>query len=204
MSHPALVRRDSETTAHVVTVPYRLAGMVAPSKKARTMAHYQLQSEWALTAPIEQVFDLARHPEDFASWWPSVTRSHLVEAGDEDGVGARGTYTIRSPLWYSMTFSTTVVESERPTRIHSLVRGDLIGTGTYLLEGDDRATRVRFLWNVSTTKTWMNLLAPVARPLFGWAHRHVMRRGAAAMAQHLGADLLSAETKVAGRPAVTA
>lgn len=51
------------------------------------MAHYQFQSEWALMAPIDRVFELACHPEDFSSWWPAVTRSELIEKGDEDGVG---------------------------------------------------------------------------------------------------------------------
>lgn len=104
-----------------------------------------------------------------------------------------------------MSFVTTVVEADRPIRTHALVRGDLIGTGTYILEGDEHRTQVRFVWNVSTTKTWMNLLAPIARTLFVWAHRHVMRNGAEAMAKRLDATLLvSANTAVAERPAVTA
>ncbi len=168
------------------------------------MAHYEFQSEWELSAPIDRVFDLACHPEDFSSWWPSATRSRLLEPGDDDGVGTRAAYTLRSPLWYSMSFVTTVVEASRPTRIHALVRGDLIGTGTYVLEGDESRTRVRFLWSVSTTKAWMNVLAPLARPLFEWAHRHVMRQGAAAMARRLDAALLSSSTAMAEHPKVTA
>lgn len=168
------------------------------------MAHYQFESEWALTAAVGQVFELACHPEGFSAWWPSVKTSQLLEEGDEEGVGARATYTLRSPLFYSMRFVTTTVEVDRPSRIHALVRGDLVGTGTYLLEGDEYRTRVRHVWNVSTTKTWMNLFAPVVRPLFVWAHQHVMRKGAVAMAKRLNATLLSAKTAVAERPAVTA
>lgn len=168
------------------------------------MAHYQFQSEWALTAAVDRVFELACHPEDFSAWWPSVKTSKLLEEGDEDGVGTRAAYTLRSPFVYSMRFVTTTVEVDRPSRIHALVRGDLIGTGTYLLEGDEYRTRVRFVWNVSTTKTWMNLFAPVARPLFVRAHQHVMRKGALAMAKRLDGTLLSAKTEVAERPAVTA
>jgi len=168
------------------------------------MAHYQFQSEWVLTAAVGRVFDLACHPEDFSTWWPSVEASQLLEEGDADGVGTRAAYTLRSPLLYSMTFVTTTVEVDRPSRIHALVRGDLVGTGTYLLEGDEQRTRVRFVWNVSTTRTWMNMFAPLARPLFVWAHKHVMRKGAVAMAKRLDATLLSANTAVAERPAVTA
>ncbi|MEX0795732.1 MAG: SRPBCC family protein [Acidimicrobiia bacterium] len=160
------------------------------------MAYYKFQSEWALTAAVGRVFELACHPEDFSTWWPSVKVSQLLEEGDEDGVGARAAYTLRSPLLYSMRFVTTTVEIQRPSRIHALVRGDLVGTGTYLLEGDENRTQVRFVWSVSTTKTWMNLFAPLARPVFVWAHQRVMQRGAVAMAKHLGATLLSTSTAV--------
>ena len=168
------------------------------------MAHYQFESEWALTAPVGRVFELACHPEDFSAWWPSVTASQLLEEGDEDGVGTRAAYILRSPLLYSMTFVTTAIEVDRPSRIHVLVRGDLVGTGTYILEGDEHRTRVRLVWNVSTTKTWMNLFAPLARPLFVWAHQHVMRNGAVAMAKRLDATLLSTKTPVAEQRAVKA
>lgn len=165
------------------------------------MAHYQFESEWELTAPIESVFELLSHPEDFTSWWPSVKRSRLLVEGDEKGLGARAAYTLQSPLLYSMAFEARAVEVERPLRIHTLVRGDLVGTGTYLLEADEGArTRVGFSWHVSTTKPWMNIIAPVAKPLFVWAHRHVMSEGAAAMASRLGARLLSMRTHLEKGP----
>lgn len=154
------------------------------------MAHYQFESEWTLTAPIDRVFELASHPESFSGWWPHVTSSLLVEEGDENGVGRRAAYTLRSPLGYSMSFVTMMVDVDHPRRIHMLVRGDLIGTGTFLLDGDHRRTRVRLIWNVSTTKPWMNLLARLARPLFGWTHNQWTRAGASAMARRLDATLL--------------
>ena len=154
------------------------------------MAHYQFESEWTLTASIERVFELASHPESFSAWWPHVTSSVLVEEGDEYGVGRRAACTLRSPLGYSMGFVTTMVDVDHPRRIHMLVRGDLIGTGTFLLDGDHRRTGIRLIWKLSTTKRWMNLVAPVARPLFGWAHNHLTRAGASAMARRLDATLL--------------
>lgn len=163
------------------------------------MAHYRFESEWELTAPIGAVFELLTHPEDFRHWWPSVTDSRLLNEGDDEGRGARAAYTLRSPVLYSMSFEANSVEVDRPRRLHTLVRGDLIGTGTHLLEEREGRTIVRFLWYVSTTKRWMNLLAPVARPLFVWAHDHVLREGAAAMAERLGGRLLSIRTRVVER-----
>jgi hypothetical protein len=36
---------------------------------------------------------------------------------------------------------------------------------------------VLYEWNVATTKPWMNLIAPIARPVFQWNHDWVMSRG---------------------------
>ena len=52
------------------------------------------------------------------------------------------------------------------------------------------ATR-QIYWNVRTTKPWMNLLAPLARPLFKWNHDVVMGWGAEGLARKLGVESLS-------------
>lgn len=157
------------------------------------MGHYRLESEWKLTAPNDAVFDLLSHPEDFQDWWPSVKRSRLLGHGDDSGVGARAEYTVRGPFLYSMTFTATSVEIDKPNRIHTLIRGELVGTGTYDIDVAD-GTNVRLVWRVSTTKPWMKRLSPLMRPVFVWAHRSVMRKGATAMANQLGAQLLSTGT----------
>ena len=47
-------------------------------------------------------------------------------------------------------------------------------------------------WNVATTKPWMNLLAPIARPAFEWNHDWVMSHGGTGIAELLGCKLLAA------------
>ena len=42
-----------------------------------------------------------------------------------------------------------------------------------------------------TTQWWMNLLAPVARPVFKANHDYVMRNGGEGIAKLLGARLLA-------------
>ncbi len=164
------------------------------------MAHYQFESEWVLTAPIQEVFEVMSRPGDYTKWWKSVKHSRLVEEGDADGVGARATYSIRSPLGYSMHFDINVVEVDRPHRIRSLARGDLIGTGTHLFEIRGEGTAVTYLWYVSTTKRWMNVVALIARPFFVWAHHNVMREGCAGLTKFLGARLISTSSKLVEKP----
>ena len=164
------------------------------------MAYYMFETEWLLTAPIEEVFDLASHPEHYAEWWPGVKESRLVEAGNEEGVGRTGAYVIQSPLGYRMRFETKAIEVDRPTRVVTAVRGDLIGTGTHYLETREKGTHVRFDWYVSTTKKWMNTIAGIARPGFAFAHRYVMYNGCDGMAKALGGRLITATSKLVESP----
>jgi hypothetical protein len=76
--------------------------------------------------------------------------------------------------------------------------GELTGTGRWRLAEREGITEVRYDWNVSTTKAWMNLLAPVARPLFKWNHDVVMNWGAEGLARRLGVERLSVEDKDEG------
>lgn len=164
------------------------------------MAHYLFETNWALTASMEEVFDVLARPGDFSDWWPSVEESALIEKGDSEGIGRKAWYAIRSPLLYRLRFEVRSLDVERPRRLHALVRGDLIGTGTYLLASRDGVTHVRFNWYVSTTRGWMNAAGLLAKPLLAWAHHRVMREGCSAMASHLGARLISFHTSLVARP----
>jgi hypothetical protein len=50
---------------------------------------------------------------------------------------------------------------------------------------------VTYEWNVRTTRSWMNLVGPVARPVFRWNHNAVMHRGGEGLANLLGARLVA-------------
>lgn len=165
------------------------------------MAHYMFETEWTVTAPIDSVFALISHPENYSEWWPGVTDSRLVVAGDDDGLGRVGAYTIRSPLGYEMRFETRAVDVDKPHLVSTVVRGDLVGTGThYLEETRTGGTLVRFHWYVSTTKRWMNAIAGIARPGFVFAHRYVMFNGCDGMAKALGGRLVTATSKLVESP----
>lgn len=162
------------------------------------MAYYQFESEWVLTSGIESVFDALLDYRQFEDWWPSVRRVRLHDEGDASHLGARASYTLRSPLLYSLDFDTRITAIDRPTLIRIAASGDLAGVGTYHLATTGSNTSVRYLWNVATTKPWMNLVAPLAKPAFVWAHHSVMREGGAGLAEHLGGRLISCSSRVVG------
>ena len=46
----------------------------------------------------------------------------------------------------------------------------------------------------------MNMLAPVARPVFSWNHAELMREGGESLARRLGVDLVLPDTPPPHRP----
>ena len=154
------------------------------------MAQYEFVTTWCVDAPIDRVFsaieDSARWPE----WWQGVRSAELLEDGDEDGVGRLWRYVWRSRLPYNLEFDSRVSRLERPWLIEGQAEGELTGVGRWrLFEG--RGTAVVYEWNVSTSRRWMNALAPLARPVFAWNHDVVMRQGAEGLARLLDAPLLA-------------
>ena len=69
--------------------------------------------------------------------------------------------------------------------------GELSGTGLWQLSSEGEITTARYDWQVETTKRWMNLLTPIARPIFKWNHDLVMGWGAEGLAKELGVELVA-------------
>ena len=113
----------------------------------------------------------------------------MISSGDSGGSGRTYRSFWRTRLLYTLTFEARTTRVVVPTVIEIESRGELNGAGRWSLAEEGSATRVRYDWNVSTTKTWMNWLAPVLRPLFAWNHDAVMKDGAAGLAKLLNAQV---------------
>jgi uncharacterized protein YndB with AHSA1/START domain len=158
------------------------------------MSAYRFLTTWCLEAPRERVWEPIWDSEDWPRWWSGVVSVQKLADGDEDGVGQVGRYRWRSRLPYDLDFEMTTTRVARPHLIEGQAEGELAGTGRWRLFEEDGAapvTAVVYEWNVSTTRPWMNLLAPVARPVFAWNHDWVMRSGGEGLARLLGCRLLA-------------
>jgi hypothetical protein len=122
------------------------------------------------------------------TWWRGVVAVEPLAKGGESGVGDRRRYTFRSRLPYSLAFELEVTRSERPELLEGHARGELEGLGTWTLRELDGGTRVRYDWNVRTTRPWMDLPIPFARRLFEYNHDVIMRWGGEGLARLLGAS----------------
>ncbi len=150
------------------------------------MTGYAYVTVWRVEAPIDRVWDAILHSERWPAWWKAVVKVEELEPGDASGIGNVRRLTWRTRLPYGFAFSTRSVRIEPPHVLEALATGDLDGTGLWRLREEGSATLVRYDWQVRTTKGWMNLLAPLARPLFDYNHKVVMRWGAEGLARLLG------------------
>ncbi len=149
------------------------------------MTEYHFVTDWEVPAPVDDVFmalvDSLRWPE----WWPGVRRVEEITPGDGYGLGNVRRYVFHARLPYDLTFEMRSTRVEAPTILEGEAHGELAGTGRWILEATEAGTHVRYYWDVRTTRGWMNLLAPIARPLFAWNHDAVMRWGEAGLCQYL-------------------
>ena len=160
-------------------------------REYRCMADYTFLTTWCLDAPIEAVWDAIYDSERWPDWWKGVEKVVELEPGDADGVGSVSRYTWKSRLPYRLEFDMSTTRVERPHLIEGEAVGELQGTGRWrLFDGD--GTAVVYEWSVRTTEPWMNVLAPLARPLFAWNHDVVMRQGGEGLARRLAARLVIA------------
>ncbi|MDQ3587872.1 MAG: SRPBCC family protein [Actinomycetota bacterium] len=151
------------------------------------LPEYSFRTTWLVRAPREEVFQVIWDSERWPEWWRGVQSVVKLEEGDSDGVGSLGRYSWRSRLPYTLEFDTRIIRVERPHLLEGHATGELEGTGLWRLFEQTGLTAVVYDWRVRTTRPWMNLLAPVAKPLFAWNHDAIMSWGAEGLAGRLGA-----------------
>jgi uncharacterized protein YndB with AHSA1/START domain len=154
-------------------------------------ARYRFLTTWLVAAPIEPVWDVIYAIEHWPEWWRGVLSVTQLTHGDGDGEGSVYRHTWRSKIPYSVRFDVTVMEVRKPNLIVAEAVGGLEGTGTFLLFEAPLGTAVTYDWAVGTTKAWMNVAAPVGRPLFAWNHHAVMKQGGVGLARALGVELVA-------------
>lgn len=155
------------------------------------MATYSFLTTWVLEAERERVWDAIYDSERWPEWWRGVERAERLSPGDDRGLGQVGRYVWRGAIPYPVAFRIVTTRVERPALLEGDASGGLEGTGRWRLFAQGSVTAVLYEWDVRTTKRWMNLIAPVARPVFEWNHDRVMRNGGLGLAERLGARLLA-------------
>ena len=155
------------------------------------MAEYRFLTTWLLETERERVWEAVYESERWPEWWQGVIEAERIEEGDAAGIGQLGRYVWKSKLPYKLEFLMRTTRVERPHLLEGEASGELAGVGRWRFFEQGGVTAAIYEWNVTTTRAWMNLLSPIARPIFAVNHDYVMRNGGEGIAELLGARLLA-------------
>ncbi|CDY74358.1 hypothetical protein BGLT_00645 [Caballeronia glathei] len=157
------------------------------------MREYRFSTVWCIEAPVHDVWDAIHDSARWPEWWKSVERVVELDSGDGDGLGAVVRYIWKGVLPYRVVLDMRITRIEPLKTLEGVASGMVEGIGRWHFSALGGATEVRYDWHVRTTRPWMNLLAPVARPVFRWNHDSVMRAGGLGLARLLNARLIRSE-----------
>ena len=142
------------------------------------VSDYEFVTVWNFDAPIERVWNEIKHSEKWNEWWKGVLRVVELKPGDDDGLGSVRRSTWKSALPYKLEFDSEIIRIDHLRAIEARAFGELDGSGLWQFFDDGNGkTRVQYDWRVKTTRKWMNVLAPVAKPFFRWNHNVIMSWG---------------------------
>jgi hypothetical protein len=139
--------------------------------------HYHFSSVWKVDASLEKAWNIIKHPENWTQWWKGVLKAEIISAGGENGIRKKHAFIWQSFIPYKLHFTSEVIRIQELKYIEAKVEGELEGTGTWYFSNHRNETVIRFDWKVATAKTWMNLFAPVLKPVFIWNHNWLMKQG---------------------------
>lgn len=155
------------------------------------MTHYTFQTVWLVEAPRQAVWDVLSDVLRWPRWWHGARSVSELDPGDARRVGSRYRVCWRSVLPYTVEMDFLVDEVEEPSRMAGRASGELTGTGVWTLSEDGGRTRVTYDWDVATTRSWMDAVALMARPVLARNHDWIMRQGGEGLGRVLGTGVHS-------------
>ena len=156
-------------------------------------AEYHLLTIWCIQAPLEKVYAAIEDSLRWPDWWPAVRQVAQMAEGVTDGTGNVRRYAWQGKLPYRIVFDIRVTRIEKLAAIEGIASGNLDGEGRWDFSCQGTTTIVRYEWHVRSDRWWMNLIAPIARPLFIRNHAQIMAQGGEALARMLNASVVSVE-----------
>ncbi|MDK1473432.1 SRPBCC family protein [Streptomyces sp. 549] len=145
--------------------------------------HYRFRSEWLLSAPPEQVFDVLSRPEDYPAWWPQVREAR---AGDDSS----GTALFRSLLPYELRVRARATRQEPSAGVLEIgLEGDLHGWARWTVRPHPSGTAALFEQQVEVRRPLLRALALPVRPLLVANHAWMMRGGRRGLRRWLASGL---------------
>ena len=140
------------------------------------MIKYQFVTDWTFRAPVERVWALVKEPETIVSWWPEIKECKIRGQHKDIAKGTTIDAAVKGIL-YKFNFNLEVIGIKPKKELRLKSSGDLEGMGLLTLIEEGDLTRVKYIWQVSTTGLWINVLGIFLKPLLIWSHNKAMDSG---------------------------
>jgi uncharacterized protein YndB with AHSA1/START domain len=155
---------------------------------------YDWQFEWALDAPLSQVYQALSNAGAFLKWWPSMGvqqviplptirggRKVLSRVKQPESVGSMAPPFRLTSIWTEREGA--IPEQERSIR--AMVSGNLAGVMDIFFSGQPKdGTRVVFHWSVRCSHPLVNVLGFFLEPVFHSSMAQIMPEGEAGLRRY--------------------
>jgi len=148
------------------------------------MIEYNFVTDWVFKASADKVWALIEEPETTMSWWPEIKEFKIKGENKYIAKGNKIDVVIRGiPIQFRFSIEVTQVDPKKELRVQST--GDLEGYGVLTLKEEADSTKMKYVWEIRTTKWWANVIGFIFKPLLIWSHNRAMRSGCEALANRL-------------------
>ena len=152
---------------------------------------YYFETQWRVSASIEEVSAILLEPLRLPDWWPSVYLDVKIAESGTVFLVTKGF------LPYKLKWHFDVVESNPPYGFKLNAGGDFHGTGEWILGQDGESAHITYLWRIRADKPLLRHLSFVLKPLFAWNHRWAMEQGRICLEKELERRRLAIQTAIA-------
>jgi hypothetical protein len=137
---------------------------------------YTFRSIWHISAPLATVEKVIEDVENWPIWWKGLKSAQVISL-EHTLLGSQAEMVWQGSGGYYLRLTLTITSYQKGKKISFDSTGDLKGSGSWSFMKQQDSTIMEILWDVSTTKSWMNFFAPLLRPIFIKNHSILMARG---------------------------
>lgn len=139
-------------------------------------AAYRFTSHWLIETDPATASRTLDEVASWPEWWPGLEKLENLR-GTPGRVGSRVRCTWRAG-GYRLDIIIEITDYQPQKLLTFNSSGDLAGEGKWTIQKvGEHQTAMQIVWNVATTKAWMNRFAPILRPVFERNHEKVMKNG---------------------------
>lgn len=141
------------------------------------MAQYKFIDHWYIKAPREEVFRYVADASTYPQWWPVYPKVEILRRAEVGQSGGQARLVVKSALGYTLKLEVETVAVEAPFYLKTAAKGQLAGIGEWQFTQEGNSTHAAWTWIVESHHPLLNLLEPIAKPLFAWSHNDASHKG---------------------------